>query len=168
MKHLYFCRHGESVLNFQQTYAGQTDTPLTDLGRQQAKLAAEYAIDLHIDLMVSSPLSRTLETAQIIASTIHYPASNIITNDLFKERALGSLEGKPFSTGPENSTVFPDIETETAILARAQEGLTYLKSLEADTVLLVGHGSFVRALQTAIDPSQEYPEPPNAHIIKLI
>jgi len=168
MKHLYFCRHGQSVLNFQQTYAGQTNTPLTDLGRRQAKLAAEHAKGLHIDLIVSSPLSRTLETAQIIAEILHYPTGDIITNDIFKERALGLLEGKPFSTGPEDSILFPDIESEAAVLTRAQEGLRYLQSLEAETVLLVGHGSFVRALQTAIDPSREYPEPPNAHIIKLI
>src|SRR5882762_6928889 len=94
MKYLYFCRHGQSQLNLERIYAGQTDTPLTDLGREQAKLAGDRADGIQPDLIVSSPLVRALETAQIIAGEIGYPLGKIATNDIFKERSLGSLEGK--------------------------------------------------------------------------
>ena len=168
MKHVYFCRHGESELNVQRIFAGQTDTPLTDHGREQARLAGERAKNIAIDLIVTSPLSRASETAHIIAASIGYPADLIVANELFKERSLGSLEGKSWDEWAEDASMFPDAESEEALLARAQKGWAYLQGLAADTILLVGHGSFSRALRTAIDPSQEYQEPPNAELVKLI
>src|SRR5581483_5723923 len=75
MKKLYFIRHGESVSNVERWHAGRIDTPLTERGRQQAREAGKKAKaqKLHFDLIVSSPLSRALETARIIAKEIGYP-----------------------------------------------------------------------------------------------
>lgn len=94
MKRLYFIRHGQSVLNLEETYAGQLDTPLTDYGREQAKIAGMETALIGIDIIISSPLSRAYETAQIVAREIGYPEHDIITYDLLKERSLGSLQGK--------------------------------------------------------------------------
>lgn len=168
MKHLYFVRHGESELNLQRIYAGQTDTPLTDRGRSQAKIAGDQAKAIDIDLIISSPLSRALETAQIIAKEIGYPVERIATNPLFIERSLGSLEGHPWDEVGEDESLFPDIETEEQLLIRAQAGLNYLRSLSDESILLVGHGSFSRSLRAALDPTHDYDEPPNAEIIQLV
>lgn len=168
MKHLYFIRHGESVRNLERLYAGQFDTPLTDRGREQAGTTGEKAKDLHFDIIVASPLSRALETAQIVANRTGYPADKIITNDLFKERSLGTLEGKSWDEYSEESDETNGAETEEELLARAKKGLDFLQSLPADSVLLVGHGSFSRALRKAIDPMHEYEEPENAEILQLI
>src|SRR5690606_2527197 len=70
MKKLYFIRHGLSVMNRQGVFSGSIDTPLTDEGRKQAKRAGKLARDFGIDYIVSSPLARALETAQIIAGEI--------------------------------------------------------------------------------------------------
>lgn len=168
MQRLYFVRHGESELNARRTFAGQIDTPLTTLGTQQAQLAAIHAKPLGINLIVSSPLVRARTTAEIIATAINYPLDHIVINDLLKERSLGSLEGKSWDEFEEDETIFPDIETHEQLLARAKQALAYVQSLAADIVLIASHGSFARALQTAIDPTQEYAEPENAQIVQLI
>ncbi len=64
MKHLYFCRHGLSVLNKEGKWAGSTETPLTVEGRTQAKLAGKAAQNLKIDYIICSPLSRAHDTAK--------------------------------------------------------------------------------------------------------
>lgn len=168
MKHLYFVRHGESELNVRRIFAGQTDTPLTTRGRKQAEAAGEQAKNIRIDQIVASPLSRALETAQIIAAGIGYPRDKIVVNDVFKERSLGTLEGKSWDDYAEQADSTNGAETEAALLARARESLELLKSMPAENVLLVGHGSFSRALRTAIDPGRAYEEPENAEIVQLL
>jgi uncharacterized phosphatase len=168
MQHLFFVRHGESELNLKRTYAGQTDTPLTDLGRQQAKIAGDQAKLIKIDLIICSPLSRAHDTAQIIANEIGYPTERILINPLFIERSLGSLEGHSWDEVGEDVAKFPDIETEEQLLVRARAGLEYLHKLPEANILLVGHGSYSRSLRYAIDPSQVYDEPPNAEIVQLV
>lgn len=168
MKHLYFVRHGESVANAQRVFAGQIDTPLTEKGREQAKAVGKAAKGQHFDLIVASPLIRAHETAEIIAREIGYPVENIVVDDIFKEHYIGSLAGKSWGAYDEFDPRITNMETRDELEARAAKGLELLKSLPADTILLVGHGMFVRLLQSAIDPAHEHPEPPNAEIIKLI
>ena len=168
MKHLYFVRHGESVRNVERTYAGQFDTPLTDRGRDQARAAGEQARGLRFDLMVSSPLSRALETARIIARATGYPADKILVNDIFKERAFGTMEGKSWHEIPEEMAPSYGGESEEQVLVRAKQSLDFLRSLKTDTILLVGHGTFFRMLRTALDPSKAYEEPENARIVQLL
>ena len=167
MKHLYFVRHGESELNVAQVYAGQIDTPLTDHGREQAQLAGEGARNLQFDLIVSSPLSRALETAQIIAVAVGYPKDKIVINDTLMERSYGSLAGQPWSVQP-NPAVFPDIESDAEMTARAQIAFEFIKDLDVDTVLVVSHGDFAKYFRLLIDPSVLTEELPNAQIVQLI
>lgn len=168
MKHLYFVRHGESVRNVQHIFAGQFDTLLTDHGREEAEIAGGRAKHIHIDLIVSSPLSRALETAQIIARAVGYPAEKILVDEAFKERSLGTLEGKSWDEYAEEADATNGAETDDELLVRARKGLEFLRSLPAENVLLVGHGSFSKALRTAIDPSHGYDEPENAQIVQLL
>lgn len=168
MKHLYFVRHGESELNARHIFAGQIDTPLSAVGREQAKAAGRQAGGLSIDIIVSSPLQRALETARLIAEPIGYPVDDIRIVEVFKERSLGSLEGLSWDDIDETHAKGVDMEDWDALLVRAKQGLDYLQTVGADTVLLAGHGSFARALQMVIDPAGTYPEPENAQIVQLI
>jgi uncharacterized phosphatase len=167
MKHLYVCRHGESQLNLEGIYSGQTDTPLTDHGREQARLAGSGASNLNLELIVTSPLIRALETAQIIASQIGYPADGIITNALAMERSYGSLECHPWTIAADPA-VFPDIETEDALLSRARQTLDFLQGLEQDAVLLVSHGTFLLTLSNLISADAPKQELHNAVVVQLI
>lgn len=156
MKKLYFIRHGESEMNVKGHVAGITETPLTDLGRRQAKLAGVKAKNLHLDYIISSPLSRALETAQIIAKEIGYPVDKVHVNKLFIERDFGELEGAPWSPDL-NLDGISDIETHDTILERAALALQFLQELDGvHNILVVSHGSFGRALRSLILPEHEY------------
>nr|WP_281358931.1 histidine phosphatase family protein [Flexivirga aerilata] len=66
MSRLYLVRHGESTCNTVHRIAGMKDAPLTRLGRAQAAMAARSLRGVHIDLVVSSPLSRASSTADAV------------------------------------------------------------------------------------------------------
>lgn len=155
MKKLYFIRHGQSVLNVQKRYGGRTDTPLTSEGRKQAKAAGKAAKGLGIDAIVSSPLSRAHDTAKIIAEEIGFNVADIEINDLLLERNFGSLETQLWEEGLRLEDI-ADVETADAVLERAHAMHKFIHSLNADTILIVAHGSIGRALRSVIMPDHTY------------
>ena len=170
MKHLYFVRHGLSVMNKLGIFSGRTDTPLAPEGIEQSKLAGQEAQNLKIDVIVSSPLERAWETAVIIAKEIGYPEKDIVRNDLLTERAFGVLEGQPY-TGARYINEHEGVESDQNIVARGKEALAYLQSLHRDNVLVVAHGSIGRSIEHAIDPAVHFDEVdsfPNAKIVQLL
>jgi broad specificity phosphatase PhoE len=88
---LYLARHGETQWNEVQRYQGQLDSKLTQLGEEQSKNLALYAVNQRIDLIVSSPLGRAINTAITCQKTINKPIVNLggIT-----ERNLGLWQGQ--------------------------------------------------------------------------
>ncbi len=64
---LIFVRHGFSESNRNNTFTGQADAPLTEIGQLQAQRAAEYLKNTQIDKIYSSPLSRAYDTGVPIA-----------------------------------------------------------------------------------------------------
>ena len=152
MKHLYFVRHGLSVMNKKGIFSGRTETPLATEGVHQAKLAGQDAVSLGIDCIVSSPMKRAIDTATIIADEIGFPADKIIVSDLFMERAFGSLEGQAYQPHMDLENV-EGVETAELIVERAQSGVDYLQSLPATTILVVSHGAIGRALRHSLNPS---------------
>ena len=84
---IYIVRHGQTDWNLEHRIQGHMDIPLNDNGRRDAKRAKEELKDIEFDVVFSSPLSRALETAQII--TDH----DIIIDDRLIERGNGTLEG---------------------------------------------------------------------------
>lgn len=72
MKKLYLLRHGQTEFNVKKLVQGRCDSPLTDLGRQQAAKAAAWlkARDVTPDKVVSSPLSRAMATARLVAGEL--------------------------------------------------------------------------------------------------
>lgn len=185
MKRLYFCRHGLSQAQIDDAWGGQNDTPLSDEGRQQARHAGTQLKEqgTRIDLIVASPLSRAHETAQILAAAIGYPAENIQTVDIFKERTFGVYDGKVRPKDWFDTHTYQELDdVEGAeriedLQKRAALGLDFLKSLPQENILLVGHGAFGRSLSRVIK-GQPYTDEfelqdimniiPNATVIQLI
>ena len=85
---LYFIRHGQSELNLKGILAGQTDTPLTDEGREQAKEAAVKLEGIKFDAVFSSDLSRAHETQKIML-----PDYTAVTTPLVREFDMVELVG---------------------------------------------------------------------------
>jgi broad specificity phosphatase PhoE len=64
--HLYFMRHGKTILNTLDRVQGWCDSPLTDAGVQVAKNAAAGLADIKFDYAYSSDRLRAIETANIV------------------------------------------------------------------------------------------------------
>ncbi|MEX0930329.1 MAG: class I tRNA ligase family protein [Candidatus Paceibacterota bacterium] len=91
---VYFMRHGESVKNVEQTFdSGQNDFPLTEKGKEEAKRAGEELKDAGIDLVVTSPIQRALETAQIVADEL---GAELVVEEGLSEIRSGNWDGKTF------------------------------------------------------------------------
>ena len=90
---LRIVRHAESTGNALGRWQGRDDTLLTDLGREQAaKLRDRFASEGYQPSHIySSPLSRTLETAQIASSVWDIP---IVQVDDLMETDIGAFTGK--------------------------------------------------------------------------
>ena len=95
MKTIYFVRHGQSQANLDGIYAGQSDSPLTQKGKDQAKQASEQAKDLKIEKIFSSDLQRAYDTAGVIADKLAIPKEKIEQTQLLREVNVGKLAGKP-------------------------------------------------------------------------
>ena len=181
MKKLYYIRHGQSHTNLNGQWGGQVDTPLTDEGREQAKAAGKSIQEqgLSIDVIVRSPLQRAHHTAKHIADHIGYPHEKIVLHDVFKERNYGIMDGKVMD--PEiialyktNEALIDHIEGVEKLAdfqKRADQAFEYLQSLPHETVLVVAHGGFGRALwrattNTPLHVRGEYH--PNAQLTRLL
>lgn len=85
-------RHGATDWNRQGLFQGRTDNPLNDDGIAQAHAAAEKLRTVALAHVVSSPLLRAVQTAEIIANI----ASRTVTLDRgLIELDFGSFEGQP-------------------------------------------------------------------------
>lgn len=89
---LIFVRHGQSLYNLENRFTGILDIPLTDLGKEQAKLAGQKLTGYVFDIAYTSMLIRAQESLQIILSEMHVTIP-IVKNKAFNERMYGTLQG---------------------------------------------------------------------------
>lgn len=95
---LILVRHAEAEGNLKRIFHGWTDSQITERGHIQAKKVAERLKDMHIDVIYSSTLKRTIQTAEYIAKAKGLP---IIRTDKLKEINGGDWEGEEWSVLPE-------------------------------------------------------------------
>jgi len=160
MTRFFLVRHGETEWNRLRKIQGISDIPLNDTGRSQAAALGDILSKHRFDLIVSSPLSRALETAQIVARKLGMPAPLVI-QDLV-ERNYGEAEG---SSGLELDTLYPpgteipgrEIRADvTKRVVRTLHDLA-IRHPEAD-ILAVAHGAVIRCVVDYAAPG-EYSEP---------
>ena len=87
---IFFVRHGETEWNALGLIQGQADIPLNSNGRKQAHFLGKQLSNVHFDYIISSPLSRAIETAEIICKNNR----EIYIDDLLKEISYGICEGQ--------------------------------------------------------------------------
>lgn len=160
MKTIYFVRHGETDGNV-GLHRQTPDTPLNEKGRSQAAFVAKRCAKLPIDMVVSSTMLRTRQTADYILGESPKP---IEYSDLFIERlrpsqTWGKLHGDPkcmeidkiihdnFETpGFRHS----DEETFDDIKNRALSALKFLAERPEQNILVVTHGFFMRIIMAVV------------------
>lgn len=157
MQHLYLLRHGQSEANAHHIVAGSHDSPLSPIGVAQAEYAGGTAKRFFkFDLIVSSPMSRALQTARIVAQQVDYPAEDILIIDDLRERNLGEVEGKDYTQAPhhngnyEDAENVPGVEPIGDLLTRVQGVLAQLRERPEQNILIVAHNGCGRMLKVAL------------------
>jgi len=187
---IYFVRHGQTDWNAEHRLQGNKDIPLNDIGRNQAKrngrILKEIILNPEHWLFVSSPLSRAVETMEIILE--QFPQSwrkenrnkNYDIHEDLREIDFGRWEGLIWSevrTLNSNlarewkdnrwSTLTPQGESYELLSARVGR---WLKSINRDTVV-VSHGGVSRCLRGLVAevPTNEIPrlEVPQDKVLQI-
>lgn len=158
---LYIIRHGETPWNNELRLQGQTDIPLNEKGRLLAERTAEGMAHIPLHFIISSPLGRAMETAEIVKNG---RMLDVLTDERIQEIGFGEMEGKHFRKDAgedENQEYFrffhaPDRYTPAAggeslenLLKRTGEFLEELKGMQewyGKSVLVSTHGAASRAL----------------------
>ncbi len=152
-------RHGESTGNAENRHQGQADYPLTAEGRQQIERLSEYWRDLQVtfDQVISSPLVRAQESAEIIAQTLQIP---LAYDPIWMERDNGKLAGLLHENAP-NVVPRPEFiplyqaiaetgESQWELYLRAGQALNSITNNPPGRYLIVSHGGFLNMVMHAV------------------
>ena len=152
-------RHGQTPMSVQKRYAGRTDAPLTEVGVQQAAAAAKRLASAGLGVIVTSPLLRTVQTAQAVAAVT---GAAVVADDGFRETDFGAWEGLTFAEvrerWPAEISAWladPDVappggESFTDVSARVTAALDRVLAARAgQTVLIVSHVTPIKTLVAA-------------------
>jgi len=150
MTKVYVVRHGQTAWNLEEIFRGRVDIPLDDTGKKEVHLAGEALKDETIHAVYSSPLSRSMETAENIAKFQDVGVSPL---DAIIDISYGDWEGKPLAEIQEkfpdlyelwmkepHNVHFPNGETLEAVGSRAMEAVNRLVAQHKDeNIALVAH-----------------------------
>ncbi len=150
-------RHGATVLSVEDRFAGATDVQLSDEGRKQTQHLAERLRGEKIAAVYASPMSRTIETAQILAAPYDLPVqardglreishgrweqmTRLEVEEKFPEEAA-EWEKDPYTFAPKGG------ESGLAVTARALPALIEIvRAHLGEHVLVVSHKGTIRLL----------------------
>lgn len=180
---IYLIRHGQSMANEMNKFAGYTDFPLSKLGEKQAARTAEYFNDIMVDAVYSSDLARAFDTVKVIADK---KGLQVIPSRALREMHCGVWEGVDFDIvttkyaetfnvwkddiwslqcegGESTPEVFKRVDDEVRRIANKHIG---------ETVVLGAHALVVRIfcgqfMVNDLKKLQEVPWPTNASVTKL-
>jgi alpha-ribazole phosphatase len=158
---LLLCRHGQTGFNASLRFQGQMDEPLSDLGRQQAKLLARRLAGEPVGAAYASDLERARETAELALAGRPVP---LRLDERLREIAFGRWEGMTFA---EIKDKYPD-----DVAARERDRVHYaipggeslqqlgervrgfledvLPQHEGQHLLVIAHGGTVNAILSTL------------------
>ncbi|MDX2375293.1 histidine phosphatase family protein [Microbacterium sp. LRZ72] len=154
---LTLIRHGQTDWNLARRIQGETDIPLNDTGREQARQAARVLAETMPDaggaVVVASDLSRAAETAHILAAELGAPAPAAFYPEL-RERRYGEAEGGYIDEvtaryGDDGRDSVPGVETRARLRVRAVAALELVAASHAAAagpVIAVSHGGVISEL----------------------
>jgi uncharacterized phosphatase len=139
-------RHGQTDWNIQFLLQGITDIPMNETGLIQARAASEVIVATEWDLILTSPLSRARQTAEIVASKGGFPEIQI--EELLLERSFGEAEGlshDEWKARYKDLDEIPGGESVSDLMKRSELLLdTILDRYPGKSILAVSHGAFIR------------------------
>jgi broad specificity phosphatase PhoE len=158
---LFLIRHGATILTAEDRFAGESDIPLSDEGREQArKLGIRLAGD-PVAAVFASPLSRTMETARLVTAPHGLEVQACqglreISHGRWEKKTRKEVEQlypeeyerwetDPFSFAPEGG------ETGLSVTARALPAvLDIVLQHKGQHVVVVSHKATIRLLLSSL------------------
>ncbi len=155
---LYLVRHGETAWNAEMKFQGHSNVPLSDRGREQARLLAKRLSKNKIAAFYASDLQRAYETASILAEP-HGLAVEPLS--ALREMNFGAWEGLTFHEIKEKcgelvecwwndplNTCVPDGENLRDLARRVNEAVGWITQRYRDgqEVVVVSHGGPIRVV----------------------
>jgi probable phosphoglycerate mutase len=140
-------RHGQTEWSLSGQHTGTTDIPLTDEGRRQGELLRGRLAGREFERVLSSPLSRALETCRLVGL-----GDQVEVREELREWDYGSYEGRTTADirGERPDWYLwrdgcPGGETAAEIGARVDTVVAELRELEGDAAIFA-HGHLLRVL----------------------
>ncbi len=95
---MYLIRHGETEFNVEGKFQGQSNSPLTENGKDQIyqvarMLKMELGDDIHNWEIISSPLGRAMDSTKILCETLAYDLTKVQTDERLAEVSVGDWAG---------------------------------------------------------------------------
>ncbi|GAY72333.1 histidine phosphatase family protein [Lentilactobacillus kosonis] len=187
MTNFYFVRHGQTAANKAGLKQGIVNTEITnlnDVGRQQANQLHDHFEISFADLVIASPLQRTIDTANILNQAANL---EVVTDDRLLEISYGDWDGQTNASLQSN---FPDLfdpvlndvlpayaaiangETFQQVIYRVKQFMMdYAKQFPTGNLIVVTHGFTVKAAVLAAtnndDDLMSIEEPANCSVTKI-
>lgn len=159
MGNLILVRHGESEHNAQKLICGDEESPLTELGREQARQVAQQ-LPSDVQHVFVSPLERAQATWKLVAEVKGYRHEPITVPEL-RERHLGNIVNQPETTYSKEqwlawktwSSHPPEGESYADVAKRMLPWLsaTALPLAAQGTVLIFAHNAVFKIMRTFLE-----------------
>ncbi|PFR13133.1 histidine phosphatase family protein [Bacillus anthracis] len=154
MTTIYFVRHAHSTYTKEER-----ERPLSEKGHLDAENVTRLLKDKHIDVVLSSPYKRAIQTVQGIANTYH--VSIEIEEDL-RERLLSSEPVADFNDAIENvwedwSFAYEGGESNDVAQRRAVTCMqSILKKYKGKNIVIGTHGNIMVLLMNYFDSKYDF------------
>jgi probable phosphoglycerate mutase len=158
---VFLVRHGATILSAEDRFAGATDVPLSDEGREQVRRLAVRLSGVGVSAVFASPLGRTMETASILAQPHGLPVQPVdglreISHGRWEQMTRKEVEEKfpqeaeewgrdPFTFAPQGG------ESGLAVTARALPALMdIIRSQAGGRALVISHKATIRLMLSSL------------------
>ena len=161
-------RHGETDWNTAGLVQGRTDLPLNARGREQAREVAHALVGRGVTRVISSPLLRATQTAEVIAAALG--SGGVETDDGLVEQSFGLAEGLRWEDATaRHPDGVPGLEERPSVVARAGAALARWAE-PGTTIAVVTHRGVINALRLSVGerPDTVTPWFGNASIHELV
>ncbi|NLJ59143.1 MAG: histidine phosphatase family protein [Tissierellia bacterium] len=161
MTKIYITRHGETVWNREFRFQGYKDSDLTEKGIAAAELLADRIEEIDIDYIITSPLGRAYETAQIVRGKKDV---EVIRHEGLKELNLGDFEGMRYEDikneygkllsrieGDPFNVRYPNGENLNEFSERVKIAFNEIvEEYKNKTILIVAHGGTIKCIESLV------------------
>lgn len=153
---VYFVRHAESEYNIEKLWQHRK-VPLSEKGKRQAEFLAKRFTKIPVDLIISSPHSRSRETAEIINKKLKKKVvfSRLVGEKKMPRESIGkyayseeivAIEKAMRKNAKNPEWHHSDEENFAEFKGRVQKFFKYLNKLKAENVLVVSHGGSIKLI----------------------